>query len=58
MHPIEGIIYETAAFVPCLFYHHPLMVNIMKLELSLSAILGHDGFDFPGSSDYFHYVHH
>lgn len=58
MHPIEGMIYESACLVPCLFFHHPLMINIIKVDLTLSAVLGHDGHDFPGSGDWFHYLHH
>ena len=58
MHPIEGFIYETAAVIPCFFYHHPAIINFMKIELTLSAVLGHDGHDFPGSGDWWHQVHH
>ena len=58
MHPIEGFIYETAALTPLLFYHHPLLIWIVKLHLTLAAILGHDGYEFPGAGDWVHYIHH
>jgi sterol desaturase/sphingolipid hydroxylase (fatty acid hydroxylase superfamily) len=48
----------SASLVPLYFFHHPLMVNIVKVDLVLSAILGHDGHDFPGSGDWMHYIHH
>jgi len=44
MHPIEGLIYNTAALVPLLMTHHPVMVNTIKIELTLSAVVGHDGY--------------
>jgi sterol desaturase/sphingolipid hydroxylase (fatty acid hydroxylase superfamily) len=34
------------------------MIYIVKLDLNLGAALGHDGYDYPGSGDWFHYVHH
>ena len=58
MHPIEGFIYNTGALVPLLFSHHPLMLNFVKIELTYSAVLGHDGHDYPAHGDWFHLVHH
>ena len=58
MHPLEGLIYQTGALVPCFFKHHPALINFVKIENTLSAVLGHDGHDFPGSGDYWHMVHH
>ena len=58
MHPVEGFMYETACMLPCLFFHHPIMINITKIEENLGAILGHDGFDFPGNGDWYHLIHH
>ena len=48
MHPIEGFIYETACFVPCFFYHHPILIWMVKLDLLYKAVLVHDGYSFPG----------
>ena len=47
MHPIEGFIYETAAIVPLFFFHHPIMILIIKVDLVYKAVLGHDGYSFP-----------
>jgi len=33
MHPLEGLLYDSAALVPCFFFHHPLMLNIVKIDL-------------------------
>jgi len=58
MHPIEGFIYETACLVPCLFYHHPVWIWLVKLDLCWKAVVVHDGYDFPGASTWEHYIHH
>jgi len=58
MHPIEGFIYEHAAVFPCMFFHHPTIIWFTKIHLTLAAILGHDGYDFPGAGDWLHYIHH
>ena len=44
--------YVEASFVilTAFYYFHSL--------LSLGAWLGHDGFQWPGSGDYFHLLHH
>ena len=52
MHPIEGFLYESACLVPCLFLHHPLIIFIIKVDCTYKAILGHDGYDFPGASNF------
>ena len=58
MHPIEGFMYDHAAFMPCMFLHHPLMIYIVKLDLNLKAAFAHDGYDYPGHGRWFHYIHH
>ena len=58
MHPIESFFYESAIIVPCFFKHHPIFMNIIKIDLTLSAVLGHDGHDFPGAGNFYHYLHH
>jgi lathosterol oxidase len=58
MHPVEGFLYETACMLPCLVFHHPVMINLVKIEENLAAVVGHDGHDFPGTGDWFHLVHH
>ena len=34
MHPIEGIMYESAVLLPLLFMHHPIMINYIKIDLN------------------------
>ena len=58
MHPIEGIMYESATLLPLLFMHHPIMINFIKIDLNYSAVLGHDGHEYPGHGDWMHLVHH
>lgn len=58
MHPLEGVIYMSACVLPCIFMHHPILIWIVKIDLVLRAIIGHDGYSFPGSGDWTHYVHH
>lgn len=58
MHPIEGLIYETAVFLVLPFAHHPVMINLIKIDLNYAAILGHDGHEYPAAGDWFHTVHH
>jgi len=58
MHPIEGLFYESAVFVPCFFTHHPILINFLKIDLTFAAVLGHDGHDFPASGDWAHLLHH
>lgn len=58
MHPVEGIIYESACLIPLLFAHHPIMINFIKVDLNYAAILGHDGHEYPAHGDWFHTIHH
>lgn len=58
MHPIEGIMYESATLIPLLFQHHPIIHNIVKIDLCWAAALGHDGHEFPAAGDWFHNIHH
>lgn len=58
MHPIEGIIYESACLLPLMFIHHPIMYNLVKIDLNYAAVLGHDGHEYPAHGDWFHYIHH
>jgi len=58
MHPLEGIIYESAVILPLLFTHHPIIYNFLKIDLTYSAVLGHDGHDYPAHGNWFHYIHH
>ena len=48
MHPIEGFLLETACIVPCFFLHHPILIWLVKVDLTYKAIHGHDGYDYPG----------
>jgi len=58
MHPVEGTAYFTAALIPFFFGAHPIAFMTTKIDLWLGAMIGHDGFGFPGGGGYFHYLHH
>ena len=58
MHPVEGAIYYSAALIPVYFGLHPTFAVATIIDLALGAWLGHDGFQWPGSGDYFHLLHH
>lgn len=58
MHWIEGIIYESAVLLFLPFAHHPILINLTKIDLNYAAILGHDGHEYPAAGDWFHTIHH
>jgi len=58
MHPIEGTLYYTAALIPVAFGLHPVHALAVIIDCAMGAWLGHDGFQWPGSGDYFHILHH
>ena len=70
MHPVEATLYYTAALIPVSLGLHPVhalgkvfsaFFNIfiqcslaVIVDCAMGAWLGHDGFMWPGSGDYFH----
>lgn len=58
MHPIEATLYFSAALIPLFFRLHPITFLVCKLDLSLGAQIGHDGFQYPGGASYVHWLHH
>lgn len=59
MHPIEAFMYYSAALVPFfLGATHPIVFAATKVDLTIGAQIGHDGFNDPGGASYFHFLHH
>lgn len=60
MHPVESILYISAALIPLLFRCgcHPWIHLYTKMDLIIGAQLGHSGFDEDGGGSYFHQLHH
>lgn len=58
MHPVESLLYYSACFIPIPFGCHPSVVLGCLIDCAVGAWLGHDGFEFPGSGDLFHQLHH
>merc|ERR1712179_411907 len=58
MHPVESTLYYSAALIPVAFGLHPVHALGVIVDCAMGAWLGHDGFQWPGSGDYFHMLHH
>ena len=58
MHPVEALLYYSAAFLPVFFGVHPVVPLTCVVDCAVGAWLGHDGFHSPGHGDYFHELHH
>lgn len=58
MHPVESTLYYSAALIPVMFGLHPVHALAVLIDCAMGAWLGHDGFQWPGSGDYFHLLHH
>jgi len=58
MHPVESTTYYTAMLVPILFGAHPIVLLYTKFDLTLAALIGHDGYGFPGGGSQPHWLHH
>jgi len=58
MHPVESFMYYAAALIAVPFGTHPVVFLACVVDCAVGAWLGHDGFQWPGSGDYFHQLHH
>jgi sterol desaturase/sphingolipid hydroxylase (fatty acid hydroxylase superfamily) len=58
MHPIESLLYYSAAGIAVYGGRHCTIVLACAVDCAVGAWLGHDGFHFPGSGDDFHQLHH
>lgn len=58
MHPVESTLYYTAALICIPFGCHPTIFLGCIIDCAVGAWLGHDGFQWPGSGDFFHQLHH
>jgi len=58
MHPVESFMYFCAALIAVPFGTHPAVFLGCVVDCAVGAWLGHDGFQWPGSGDYFHQLHH
>eukprot|EP01083_Nonionella_stella_P120667 361757_1 len=58
MHPVESTLYYSAAlfFIP--FQVHPTIAIGCIVDCALAAWLGHGGFEWPGTGDFYHTLHH
>ena len=58
MHPVESTLYYTAMLIPLFLGAHPIVLLYTKLDLTMAALIGHDGFGSPGGGSQPHWVHH
>lgn len=58
MHPVESTVYYSAAFICIPFGCHPVIPAAIVIDAGIAAWLGHTGFVFPGTGDWYHNVHH
>lgn len=58
MHPVESFMYFSAALISVPFGCNPAIFLGCIIDCAVGAWLGHDGFQWPGSGDYFHQLHH
>ena len=58
MHPVEATLYFSAALLVAPLGVHPSIPLACVVDCAVGAWLGHDGFQWPGSGDYFHQLHH
>jgi len=57
-HPIENTIFLSAGFLAVPFGVHPVVFVALMVDCGFAAWLGHGGFVFPGTGDYYHNIHH
>jgi len=58
MHPVESTIYYTACLCSIPFGVHPVIPLAMIYDCGLQAWIGHSGFVWPGSGNWYHVIHH
>lgn len=58
MHVVEATMYYSAAFLAVPFGMHPIYMLGIIIDCGIGAWLGHAGFVFPGTGDYYHNIHH
>lgn len=65
MHPVESFLYYTAMLVPLaaaallgLPPAHPIVFLYCKTDLTFAALIGHDGYGWPGAASQAHWLHH
>ena len=57
-HPIENTIFLSANFLAVPFGVHPVIPLALMIDCGFAVWLGHGGFVFPGTNDYYHNIHH
>jgi len=58
MHPVESTCYYSAALLAIPFGCNPVIPVALLIDCGIAAWLGHSGFVFPGTGDFYHNIHH
>ncbi len=58
VHPVESSLYYSAALIPVMMGAHPIIFLLFKFDLTMAALVGHDGHAFPGAGSQPHWLHH
>ena len=67
MHPVESSTYYTAMYLPLALAAalpgvfgpvHPIVMLYTKMDLTIAALVGHDGHGYPGGGSQAHWLHH
>ena len=58
MHTVEATAYYSCGLLAVPFGCHPAIPLAIMIDAGVGAWLGHGGFDFPGTGNYYHHIHH
>jgi sterol desaturase/sphingolipid hydroxylase (fatty acid hydroxylase superfamily) len=55
MHPVESSAYYSAMLIPALLGAHPMIFLFYKFDLTIAALIGHDGHGAPATGSHDHW---
>ena len=55
MHPVESSAYYSAMLIPALLGAHPMIFLFYKFDLTIAALIGHDGHGAPSTGSHDHW---
>lgn len=58
MHPIEAALYYASCVLCLAFSPCPMIPVAIIFDFGINSALGHSGFVFPGTGDFYHNIHH
>jgi len=58
MHPVEAALYYSTSILSLPFSPCPIVPLAHIIDFAINSMLGHSGFMFPGTGDFYHNIHH